>query len=165
MINDVIGLSPTQYGFISGICSFGVLAGSLLLSVLPEVKNHHRAFSLSFSGLTVSIALCGLPYLLRALSPTFHFVFYLADYAVFGLFVVFANVPLQTMLQRAVTDEQRGRVFGVLKTISSAMIPLGFLLSGLLVDKIPTYFITFGAGAFLILMIIIFCRSKELAKI
>lgn len=161
MINNVLKLSPSQYGIITGSSPVGILICSVILSALPEFKNRRRVFTVAFAGLAFMIALSGLPVISASFfSKSVSFIYYMMDYLLFGVMVILVNIPMQTLMQRRVSDEYRGRVFGLLRSFSMAAIPLGCILSGYLIDKIPPYFLPIASGVFLLVLIVSF-RNKD----
>ena len=166
IINNVIKLNPRQFGIITGACPLGLLISSIILSFLPEFKNRRKVFSIAFIGLAVIIAIGGMPVIFQLFfSDSLSFVFYILDYLFFGLIIVFVTIPLQTLLQRRVSDEYRGRVFGLLDTLSLAAIPLGCLMSGFLVERLPPYLLPAVSGIFLFILILKFRKNEALEKL
>jgi uncharacterized membrane protein len=55
-----------------------------------------------------------------------------------------------------------GRVMGLIITISSALIPLGIILSGILIDLIPSHLLYFLSGTLLLLISTLLHRSPAL---
>ena len=77
---------------------------------------------------------------------------------IIGLFNAVVNVNIITILQMTTPSEIRGRVFGVLGTISGGLMPIGIGLAGVIADlahqNIPAIFMVCGAitGACIVLV-------------
>jgi predicted MFS family arabinose efflux permease len=80
---------------------------------------------------------------------------YLAMALVFfgGAAVGFINVYLMSMIQVSTPDEVRGRVMGVVMTLSGSLMPLGMVLGGVVGDltgkNVPLVYGICGGAAFL----------------
>lgn len=57
------------------------------------------------------------------------------------------------VIQRSIDDEYRGRVFGIIETLSVGMGPIGSLIFGTLFDKVDAKVIFLCAG-FVLLMLV-----------
>ena len=72
----------------------------------------------------------------------------------FGLGIVlgFVNVSVITLLQLTTPSQMRGRVFGLLGTLSQALTPIAIGLSGLIADwtgqNIPLIYVVCGGMSF-----------------
>ena len=75
----------------------------------------------------------------------------------------FVMVNITTLLQVTTPSEIRGRVFGVLATISGGLAPLAMGLTGIVADlanhNIPLIYIV--SGAMMTLLSILVCLSRE----
>ena len=71
---------------------------------------------------------------------------------VFWISNVIVNTPIGVMMQKDVAEEYRGRVFGILESMAMAMMPLGYLLFGLLYDILPAQYIVGASSVCLIVL-------------
>lgn len=162
--NEVLKLSPQQYGIISSAFPIGILVGSILISLTPEVKKKFRLFciALCFNALIFfTSGFLGMNFLSRDLA--FHF--YIIIYFLFGIIVIYVNVPVTNLLMSSTEDNYRGRVFGTLSSFSSIISPLGILLSGILILKLPAYILCYFATIGQIFLLVIFAKNNHMKKI
>lgn len=142
-------IEATHFGFIEAMIAVGMLLASVYFSVRKEVK-----FPLQFSKrgiLVMSVLLAGLALpLIIELSYLTAVVYFLVLMLVFGVTNVFVNTPIGVMMQKDVQEEYRGRVFGILESMAMAMMPLGYLLFGLLYDVVPAEYVVIGSSICLI---------------
>ena len=78
---------------------------------------------------------------------------------------MFVNVPLTTLFQEIVSDEYRGRLFGVLNTLTQGIVPIGLGIVGVLSDIIhpSVFFITSGVLSLTLVVLMLFVPDlKEL---
>jgi len=65
---------------------------------------------------------------------------------IIGVLNAIINVPITLLLQRLIPDNLRGRITGLLSTMSQALIPLSMAITGYLLDRIPVYSLFLTAG-------------------
>lgn len=144
-------IEATHFGFIEAMIAAGMLASSIYFSMRKEVK-----FPLQFAKrgiLVMSVLLAGMAMpLLIQFTYTAAVVYYLLLMLIFGITNVFVNTPIGVMMQKDVDEEYRGRVFGILESMAMAMMPLGYLLFGLLYDILPAEYVVLGSSLCLIVL-------------
>ena len=94
-----------------------------------------------------------------------YFVCYMVCLVISGASVIYANIPIQLVIQRETPDNLRGRVFALLETSSISIFPIGLILSGLLLEKIPVYILPLLSGAVMIFITLAMGLNKEIRKI
>lgn len=144
-----LSIRSTHFGLIEGMIAAGMLAASIYFAMRKEVK-----FPLLFSKraiLVISVLLGGtaLPLVLN-LSYEMNVGYLVGLMFAFGLSNVFVNTPIGVMMQKDVEEKYRGRVFGILDSMCMAMMPLGYLIFGLLYDAIPAEYVVWGSSFCLI---------------
>lgn len=120
--------SATSLGAVQTIMGSGVLAGSLLMSIWGGPKKRMIKAVIGF------IALASLGFWIAGLRPSL-------VYVGLGLFVLlffipFASGPSSAIFARKVAPDVQGRVFATRSMISLSMMPLAYLLSGVLADRV-----------------------------
>ncbi len=114
-------------GLVESAVAMGLLAGSLLMTVLKPVKNKGKVIFLTcaavFSGNIVQ-SLTARPWLWCA--------------AGFGsyLMAVVMNANLTAVVREQVPIEMQGRVFSAKDTLQNCSIPLGLFFGGVLADHV-----------------------------
>ena len=114
-------------GLVESAVALGLLAGSLLMTVLKPVKNKGKVIFITcaavFSGNIVQ-SLTVQPWLWCA--------------AGFGsyLMAVVMNANLTAVVREQVPIEMQGRVFSAKDTLQNCSIPLGLFLGGMLADRV-----------------------------
>ncbi|KQL54090.1 hypothetical protein AN964_11685 [Heyndrickxia shackletonii] len=147
-----LSIPSSQVGFIEGAGAMGMLIASLYLSLHNDLKNpltFVRRSSFSMCGM---LAFISLP-LFLAFNGFYSFIFYMAVMFLFSALSVGANTPMGVVIQRSIDDEYRGRVFGIIETLSVGMGPIGSLIFGTLFDKVDAKVIFLCAG-FVLLMLV-----------
>jgi MFS family permease len=139
-------LESKWYGFLMAAISLGSVAGYIFAGTLSlEGRSRQRGI---FAAMVLAPAFFGvLGFVTQA---------YVAMGLMFlgGAALGFINVYVLTMIQVATADEMRGRVMGVVLTVTGSLIPLGMVVGGIVGDltgkNIPLVYGVCGAAALLV---------------
>ena len=121
------GNNQTVLGAVESFTALGVLAGSLLATLMKPVRRRTRLIfittGLVFAGNIIQ-GMTSRPWLWCA--------------AAFGSYLVAAvmNVNMDTLMRERVPVEMQGRVFSAKSTLQNFTIPITLLLGGLLADTV-----------------------------
>ena len=132
------GNNQAVLGMVESFTALGVLAGSLLATLVKPAKKRTRlifiATGLVFSGNIIQ-GLAQQPWLWCA--------------AAFGSYLMAAvmNVNEETLMREKVPVEMQGRVFSAKSTLQNFTIPPALLLGGLLADTVFEPFMAAGSPA------------------
>ena len=139
-VEDFLGVTPDWYGYLSAGFGLGALigygfAGSLKLSG----KRRSRSVIIVMILQTVFLA---------SLSLANKSILALAIWVGIGITNGFININIITLLQTSIPGELRGRIFGLLTTITAGLTPFGLGLGGVVADltgrNIPLIYGTCG---------------------
>ena len=120
--------SSDVLGRILAISGVGMLMGSLVLAKRGVPKHHYIITMFGFNALAaVAMITVGL----RSSIP-------LVTLSGFLLFfcVPFINIPNQVIFQRKVPAHIQGRVFALRRAFATMALPLGYIVSGPLADRV-----------------------------
>jgi DHA3 family macrolide efflux protein-like MFS transporter len=107
------------------VCSVGMMAGGVLISMWGGFKN--RIYTMALSCVS-----CGL--LVAGLGVVPDFLPYLVIMGLLGVTLPLWNAPSMTLLQTTVDAAFMGRVSSVFTMVSSTMMPLGMVVFGPVAD-------------------------------
>ncbi len=118
----------TILGIVNTCVGVATLAGSVLVTFLPTPKNRVKVISLallfSMSSENFLLAFGKTP-----------LIWYVG--AVLGwLFIPLMNANMDVIFRSTIPPDMQGRVYSCRNTLQFFTIPIGFLLGGLLVDKV-----------------------------
>lgn len=125
-VEDQLGAKPDWFGYIVAGMAFGTVVGSILAGALPVLPQQKG------KAVAAGIALIGGGFIAFAYSPT-PLIAMFCLMAV-GLFAGIINVWLFSAIQRATPSEMRGRVFGLITTLSGALAPISLGVAGVVAD-------------------------------
>ena len=73
-------------------------------------------------------------------------------------------MPIMVLLQKSTPDEYRGRVMSLLETGAGAMAPLGYIIFGFLLERMPVWILMAICGMSIILLILYHIKRKVLVN-
>lgn len=120
--------SATSLGAAQTVMGIGMLAGSVLMSIWGGPKQRMIHAVIGF------IALASLGFGIAGLQPTLGYVS--AGLFVLMFFIPFASGPSSALFSAKVAPDVQGRVFATRSMISLSMMPLAYILSGVLADRV-----------------------------
>ncbi|MFD3445979.1 MFS transporter [Microbacteriaceae bacterium 4G12] len=146
IIVQKLSFSSQQYGIIEGMFAVGMLGTSIIISTRPEAKDKFRVVRNGLVILGLLLVSVSLPLIASSLPKVIIFAYYMVVTVLVGVYIISVNIPIQVLIQRTTAEQYRGRVFGLVETIASAISPLGMVFFGLLIDYVPTFSIPLSAG-------------------
>ena len=158
MVTRVFNGGATELGWVQSLFGVGTIIGGVILRTWGGFK---RRILTSLSGM----AGAGIGILMMGLAPAEMFYLFLAAAFVFGFMMVFGNGPVAAIYQACVEPGMQGRVFSLLETGGTAMIPLGLLIAGPVSDHLGIRFWFILAGTVQFLMPVAASFVKEIMNI
>ena len=158
-------LSARELGIFEAIFAGGSILGMIIASMLPVKKSYFRLISISLLSQCFVFVLFALPLMPWSLNQ-FKGIEILGAWAVVGIIFAFINsflnVPLFTILQTRIEDAYRGRVFSMITTLTQAAVPVGFILMGLLADRVASWILFLICGLLSLIIAFTFLVNKEI---
>jgi MFS transporter, DHA3 family, macrolide efflux protein len=130
-------LGPSRYGVTMAVFMAAMMAG---MATTAAIKIPARRRLLVFGAGTV---LFTVPMMIFPFFNTFWPM--LVAIAVGGFFNAIINVLIQSVLQLGIPAEHRGKVFGLLDTLTQGLTPVGMAMGGILGEFFPLKWIVGGS--------------------
>jgi MFS family permease len=124
LFNSTPGFGVARYGLMMGIMMAGAIIGMIVLSAI-KIKPQQRS---RLYGVSVMIMVCVTVPI--ALIYDVNWLYPLAFIA--GVTNAIVNVMIQTILQSTVPAHTRGKVFGILSTVTGGLQPISLAISGVI---------------------------------
>ncbi|KEK24686.1 MFS transporter [Bacillus gaemokensis] len=156
-------LLSQQLGVVEGASAVGMLVASIILSVRKEMNNPFRSVRISLSVLA-GLYLCTTFPLLVTIPGTVSFMYYILVTFLCGMTSISINIPLQVYIQKTTDPRYLGRVFGLIETIATGIIPLGFILYGFLLDMIPTSTVIIISAVGMFIVVLLGMKQMDVQK-
>ena len=145
-VQAILGLNAQDYGWMQTAVGIGAVTGSLVIGSVGRYLPAHRL-------LVVAIGAVGVLTFILANSRSLLLI--LGLLAVLGLPVTGWMVSLQSLLQSAVPDQYRGRVFGAYDTTTTLFVLCGMGLGGALAGRLGIVLMLEVAGSLYILAMVV----------
>lgn len=125
-VEDFLGVRADWYGYLMAGFGFGSMIGYLVAGVIKVTGNMRKNLMI------ISLILSSLFIYFIVLIQTS--IASLVLFIIMGIVNGYINVNILTILQLSTHSTIRGRVFGLLQTISAGLTPIAMALSGLVFD-------------------------------
>ena len=161
IINNLLNLSSNQYGIIQGAFPVGMILGAVAVGKIIEKIDYMKLLIFSSITLSVAIALLGLPLVLADASSLAYMIYYISVMVIFGIAISFIDVPILWLMQKSIPDNLRGKVLSISMSIVKLIAPLGLVISGMIINSVPVYIMTFAGGGILMLSNLMILNQKN----
>jgi DHA3 family macrolide efflux protein-like MFS transporter len=151
MVTKIYMGNAAQLGLLDSIFGIGVVVGGLILSAWGGFKKRILTCMLGIIGIGIGILIFGI-------LPARFFYLALSGIFLLGFMQVFANGPLNAILQGTVDPSMQGRVLSLIGTGATAMSPLSLLVAGPVADAfgLRTWYMIGGISCILAALIALF---------
>jgi DHA3 family macrolide efflux protein-like MFS transporter len=129
LVTKHFGLGAVELGWLESAWGIGVVTGGLTLSAWGGFRRRVVTSLTGVIGMGVGTLVIGL-------SPVSAFGLALAGMFFGGFMNPIANGPFMAIMQAAVAPEMQGRVFSLVQSAASAMMPLSLLVAGPIADAV-----------------------------
>lgn len=120
--------SAASLGLAQSVMGAGMFAGSLLMSLWGGPKNNRIRIIIG------AIALASFGFIVTGLKP--EMIYIIVGLFIFMFFIPIGSGPSSALFSAKVDPQVQGRVFATRSMISQSMMPLAFILSGVLADSV-----------------------------
>ena len=145
-----LNLNASYLGIINSMLSFGMITGMVCILLIGKRKiNYYRLLILGLifqSVLTIFFAIPIFPHIKAYFFVNKIFIILCSLIFIYMLCSSFINIPINTVFQKSVPDEYRGRFFALFSTGCMAMVPLGNGIIGYLSGHISTNILILSLG-------------------
>jgi DHA3 family macrolide efflux protein-like MFS transporter len=162
LVLTVRGMKSFQLGIIEGTFSVGMMLMGIYLTIRAEIAKKDVAVTGGVTSLSIVLILFGLPNIPSMMNVSNEIIFpYLLLMALFiSSIIMFINIPVMVLMQKVIQDEYRGRVMSLLETGASVITPLGYLIFGTLLEKIPVWILLLICGLSILTLITYYIKEK-----
>ena len=154
-VEDFLAATPDWFGYMLAAWGLGSLIGYSIAGAV-KLSGKARCYWMIAALIALGGGMGGLSLLTSATAAV-------AMMVAVGVMVGFFSINLMTILQITTPSEIRGRVFGLLGTLSMGLMPIGLGLAGVVADwtnhNIPLIFAF--CGVVIVLAAVIFSSQRE----
>lgn len=146
-----LNLSSSSYGMINASFPIGMMVMSMYVGK-KQFKFSRNLFRNTMALLGVGKFIFAIPVI-----PGVNLGYMVVPYYAMAMFflaatVISVQIPLSVLSQTSIEEAYRGRVSGTIAVISEGIIPLGYIITALLIEFTPTYLIFSVAGVMLLVI-------------
>ena len=156
LVEDILKVSSAWYGYLIGFFGLGAISGFVITDLI-KIPKKIKALFILINLIVLSVIFAYVGYINNLLIAVIVAV-------VFGFLSAFFDLLTDTAILYHTPTNLRGRVFGLVATLSAGLIPLGMSISGIIADltghNIPLIFL--GAGILHLIMIIPIFSNKHI---
>lgn len=162
IINKTMKMSSAQYGTFQSFYFIGMIVCSILIANRKEKSLKAKNLAISLAILGVILILIGIQtiglnvFTIRIITDLYNIVLLLA----LGGILMTVNIPSIVAMQRLTPENLRGRITGILTTLTGGIIPLGIILAGLVIDNVHPFIILLVSGICIIASAFCMFRNK-----
>ena len=164
IINNVLKLSSREFGIIQSSFPIGMILGAILVKKVIKKVSYNKLLVFMSALLSGSMVLLGVPLLLIniRLNNINYLLYYSLIMIIFGIAISLIDIPIIYILQKIIPDEFRGRVLSISMSAGKIISPIALILSGFLLNKIPSYILPITGGILLLVINIITIKISRI---
>jgi len=147
IINQVLGLPPEFFGFISSMFPLGLIFGTLTIGRVLKKGSYFNILTITTCLLALLASIVGLPLAFGTYSIMVYGIYYAGLNILMGIAISYVDIPILTIMQDEIPPGLRGVVFGLTMSLVKVVLPISLLVSGYLVDYVPIALISIVGGA------------------
>ena len=147
MINQVLGLPPEFFGFISSMFPLGLIFGTLTIGRVLKKGSYFNILTITTCLLALLASIVGLPLAFGTYGIMVYGIYYAGLNILMGIAISYVDIPILTIMQDEIPPGLRGVVFGLTMSLVKVVLPISLLVSGYLVDYVPIALISIVGGA------------------
>jgi len=161
------GFTSQQFGILNTMYPLGILIASISYSFIPAAQSNIKRIVRSLSIMSTCILIIGIIASKKFfLLSNWQYVFILGGLSFIVSFSeTLVNIPVAVIIQRLVPNEKLGRVQGIIGTFALGLVPISFVLGGLIVDIMQPWVLPIVCGVIMILLTFLMSTIQELRKI
>lgn len=166
IINKVLKMTSSQFGILEAFFSIGILTASIIVGSRKEKNGKISKIASCLLIMGCIFILAGVPTLgagiftITPLLMGYNIVLLIA----MGTVMVMVNTPIMVMLQRNTPDNLRGRLMGILGTLTGGIAPLGIIMAGVAIDRVHPFILMLLSGIIIILSTLKLFGDKTLKE-
>ena len=167
VLNNILMISEKYYGFIQSGIPIGMILGAILTRKIINKVNLNSLFQIVGVILSVNIILLSIPLIISenySLGMKFLVIYYFIVMILIGICISLIDIPFSYRLQTNIDEEYRGRVISLTMSLVKTVVPIAYLISGIIIDTINPYVIILAGGIVILISSLIFCIYTQRYK-
>jgi len=140
LVKDYFGGNAIQLGWVESAMGIGIISGGALLGVWGGFERKILTSMIGLIGV-------GVGTLIIAVAPSSALLLAVVGALLFGVMNPITMGPFFAVIQSTVEPDMQARIFSLLSSIGTGMVPIGLMIAGPVADRagIQTWFLLGGA--------------------
>lgn len=156
ILNNIFMIPEKHYGFIQSGVPIGMIIGVIIVKKIIDKLKLNKLLSLIGTLMAIEIILLAIPLIGEINSYNINYLsaYYFFIMMFIGICISLVDIPFSYIIQTDIEEGYRGRVLSLTISLVKTVVPISYLASGLLLDKVnPLIIVLFGGIAILIVSI------------
>ncbi len=156
ILNNIFMMPEKNYGFIQSGVPIGMIIGAIIVKKIINKLKLNNLLSLIGTLMAAEIILLAIPLMGKINSYNIHYLslYYFFIMMFIGICLSLVDIPFSYSIQTDIEEGYRGRVLSLTISLVKIVVPISYLASGLLLDKVnPLIIVLFGGIAILIVSV------------
>lgn len=163
ILNNILKIPTKSFGLIQGAIPVGMIIGAFMVKNIIAKYKLNSIFSVTGIIISVNIILLSIPLFINTISNiNIYVIYYLVIMIFIGVCISLVDIPFSYTLQTNI-EEFRARSLSLTISIVKVVVPISYLISGVLLQSIEAYVVVLFGGISVLIVSTIFykCISKK----
>lgn len=164
ILNNILEIPTKSFGLIQGAIPVGMIIGAFMVKNIIAKYKLNSIFSVTGIIISVNIILLSIPLFINTISNiNIYVIYYLVIMIFMGVCISLVDIPFSYTLQTNIEEEFRARSLSLTISIVKVVVPISYLISGVLLQSIEAYVVVLFGGISVLIVSTIFykCISKK----
>lgn len=164
ILNNILEVPAKSYGLIQGGIPVGMIIGAFAVKKIMAKYKLNNIFSAMGIVMSVNIILLSIPLLFKTINNiNVYILYYLIIMIFMGICISLVDIPFSYTMQTNVEEEYRGRSISLTMSIVKVVVPISYIISGVLLQSIEPYIVVLFGGISVLIISIIFFKKADLS--
>lgn len=159
ILNNILKIPSKSFGLIQGAIPTGMIIGAFMVKKIIAKYKLKSIFSIVGVIMSINIILLAIPLFINTINNTNIFIiYYLVIMLFMGACISLVDIPFSYTLQTNIEEEFRARALSLTISIVKVVVPISYLISGVLLQSIEAYIVIIFGGISVLIISIIFYK-------
>lgn len=148
IINNVLKLNTNFFGIIQAFFSVGMILGALTIKKVMNKYSYKKITKTANIVLSICMVAIGFSVIMhyKIYDENIYLIYFSLIMLLAGITISSIDIPIFYILQQTIPDSYRGRVLSIGISIAKIILPIALIISGALINLIPTYILPIISG-------------------